>query len=225
MASPRSFKIHSPYELAPGGEPAKSPAKYIYIARNPKDVAVSNFHLMELYSKHSNFTGTWDAFFELFLTGKVYYGSWFDHVLGWWKNRGTYICMCYNYHKLSNVLLSSTIKYNFRSDADNILFIKYEDRKKDPKKSIRLIASFLGYNLEPQVVDSIVEQTNFASMKAKPVEQNAPLGLEMQEGKPPFIRKGIVGDWKKYFTEDQSKRFDEEYAKRMRGTGLDFDSF
>jgi hypothetical protein len=197
MASPRSFKIHSPYELAPGGEPAKSPAKYIYIARNPKDVAVSNFHLMELYYKVTNFTGTWDTFFELFLTGKVYYGSWFDHVLGWWKNR----------------------------DADNILFIKYEDRKKDPKKAIRLIASFLGYNLEPQVVDSIVEQTNFASMKAKPVEKYAPLGLEMQEGKPPFIRKGIVGDWKKYFTEDQSKRFDEEYAKRMRETGLDFDLF
>ena len=75
------------------------------------------------------------------------------------------------------------------------------------------------------MVDSIVEQTNFASMKAKPVEKYAPLGLEMQEGKPPFIRKGIVGDWKKYFTEDQSKRFDEEYAKRMRETGLDFDLF
>ena len=109
------------------------------------------------------------------------------------------------------------------SDASNILFIKYEDRKKDPKKSIRLIASFLGYNLESEVVDSIAEQSTFASMTAKPMENYAPPGCEMQEGKPPYIRKGIVGDWKKYFTEDQSKRFDEEYARRMRGTGLDFD--
>ena len=60
-------------------------------------------------------------------------------------------------------------------------------------------------------------------MKAKPTEHNAPLELEMQEGKPPFIRKRIVGDWKNYFTEAQNKRFDEEYARRMRGTGLDFD--
>ena len=73
------------------------------------------------------------------------------------------------------------------------------------------------------MVESIAQQTTFASMITKPMEHYATPELKSQEGKPPFIRKGIVGDWKNYFTEDQNKRFDEEYARRMRGTGLDFD--
>ena len=32
---PRAFKSHTNYEHMPGGEPAKPPAKYIYVARNP----------------------------------------------------------------------------------------------------------------------------------------------------------------------------------------------
>ena len=122
-----------------------------------------------------------------------------------------------------SILRNPTNPLTLLSDADNILFIKYEDRKKDPKKAIRLIASFLGYNLEPDVVDSKVEQSTFASMMAKPLKNYTTPGLEIQVGKPPFIRKGITGDWRNYFTKDQNKRFDEEYARRMRGTGLDFD--
>ena len=38
-----------------------------------------------------------------------------------------------------------------------------------------------------------------------------------------FMRKGIVGDWKNYFTEDQNKRLNDEFARRMAGTGLDFE--
>ena len=37
------------------------------------------------------------------------------------------------------------------------------------------------------------------------------------------MRKGIVGDWKNYFTEDQNKRLNDEFARRMAGTGLDFE--
>ena len=38
-----------------------------------------------------------------------------------------------------------------------------------------------------------------------------------------FCRNGQAGDWKNYFTEDQNRRIDEEYAKRMSGSGLDFE--
>ena len=44
MPSPRAMKSHINYNMMPGGEPAKSPAKYIYVARNPIDVAVSLFY-------------------------------------------------------------------------------------------------------------------------------------------------------------------------------------
>jgi hypothetical protein len=42
------------------------PCKYIYVARNPKDCAVSLFHHMRAF-KGFEFTGEWDEFFELFM--------------------------------------------------------------------------------------------------------------------------------------------------------------
>lgn len=38
MASPRAFKSHFPYELMPCGLPNKTPGRYIYVIRNPRDV-------------------------------------------------------------------------------------------------------------------------------------------------------------------------------------------
>lgn len=37
------------------------------------------------------------------------------------------------------------------------------------------------------------------------------------------MRKGVVGDWKDYFTILQSQLFDEMYADKMAGTGLTFE--
>lgn len=79
-----------PYHTMPGGEPAKSVAKYIYIARNPKDNAVSTFYFSTKV-KMCEFDGNWDCFFELFMKGEIMFGSWFDHVLGWWKHKGQLI--------------------------------------------------------------------------------------------------------------------------------------
>ena len=112
----------------------------------------------------------------------------------------------------------------FPSDADNILFLKYEDMKKDLPKAIETIASFIGYKLEPQVVDSIAQQCSFQSMKENPACNYSVVPADTRwEDRQPFIRKGVVGDWKSYFTEDQNRRFDELYTKRMSETGLGFE--
>ena len=92
LPSPRAFKSHTNYEHMPGGEPAKSPAKYIYVARNPKDTAVSLYYHTRGF-KDFEFTGNWDVFFEYFISGKAEGGPWFDHVLEWWKHKG--MCLAY----------------------------------------------------------------------------------------------------------------------------------
>ena len=94
--------------------------------------------------------------------------------------------------------------------------------KKDLPKAVESIASFIGYKLEPQVVDSIAQQCAFQSMKENPAANTPPAPQLRKEGSEPFIRKGIVGDWKNYFTEDQNQRFDEQYTEKMSGTGLEF---
>ena len=85
MSSPRGFKSHLPYHMLPGGDPALSQAKYIYVYRNPKDAVVSGYyHTKGLLSQDA----TWDTYFDKFLTERVVFGPILDHVLGWWKNRG-----------------------------------------------------------------------------------------------------------------------------------------
>ena len=37
-----------------------------------------------------------------------------------------------------------------------------------------------------------------------------------------FMRKGIVGDWRNYFTPEQSAQMDEKIALKTAGSGLDF---
>ena len=73
----------------PGRNPAQSPAKYIYVYRNPKDAAVSMFyHVQSLHAKSSII---WDNFYESYcIQGKVPYGHVVDHVVEWWKHRGDY---------------------------------------------------------------------------------------------------------------------------------------
>ena len=44
LTPPRAFKSHMPYDRMPCGPPSSTPSKYIYVARNPKDLATSFYH-------------------------------------------------------------------------------------------------------------------------------------------------------------------------------------
>ena len=195
MPSPRAFKAHMPFEMMPGGLPSTSPAKYIYVARNPKDVCTSLYYYMQNIKLITNFAGTWDDIFELFMADRLYFGSWFDHVLGWWKHR----------------------------DTPNVLFLKYEDMKKDPHGAVNAIAVFIGCDLKPEVVDSITEQTSFEKMRRNDAANYSWRAPILVPNAVPFIRKGVVGDWRNHFTAEQSEKFDTLYAEKMKGSGLELD--
>ena len=85
MSSPRGFKVHLPYQLTPGGDPYQSPAKYIYVYRNPKDALVSNFHFSVKFYPNDI---PWDKYFEMCVSKEQYYGNIFDHVHGWYQHKG-----------------------------------------------------------------------------------------------------------------------------------------
>ena len=79
---PRFIKSHLPYHLIPISENEAKRSKYIYIARNPKDVAVSFYHFVCSFGPSSYFSGTWEFFAKLLVEGKgklqcflVYYSS------------------------------------------------------------------------------------------------------------------------------------------------------
>lgn len=92
-------------------------AKYIYIARNPKDTCVALFHYTVAAEpifrfKQANF----DNFFDLFMRGRVNYNDYFDHIIPYWLHR---------------------------KDC-HVLFCTYENLTLDHKSHIFMLANFVG---------------------------------------------------------------------------------
>ena len=85
MPSPRGFKTHLPYHLCPGGVPGQSPAKYIYVYRNPKDAMVSNYHFSVKFLPEDI---PWSNYYKMMISGDVYFGNIFDHMRGWYTHKG-----------------------------------------------------------------------------------------------------------------------------------------
>ena len=137
LPSPRIFKSHMPYHMAVGGNPLENPCKYIYIARNPKDVVVSYYYFESGKSWSGNYSGPWEHWLKMFIEGRAQRGDWFDHVLSWWKHR----------------------------KAKNILFLKYEDLRMNFDRELEKIANFFNYSLTTEILHKIKEKTSFQNMK------------------------------------------------------------
>ena len=87
------------------------------------------------------------------------------------------------------------------------------------------IAGFLGYDISPTLLATITDGASFQQMKDNPSTNYSwfvSKGIWDAQGTP-FLRKGVVGDWKNFFTKEQSEIVEKEYSKRLSGTGLHFD--
>ena len=102
------------------------------------------------------------------------------------------------------------------------MFISYESLKRDPFKSVNEVAKFLGYNLTEAVATQIVDMTSFDKMKENPSANNNWMNKVRREGEP-FMRKGVIGDWKTLFSEDQSARIDKMVAEKLADIDIVFD--
>lgn len=134
----RIFRSHMPYHMAFGGEPTTNSCKYIYLARNPKDVVASYYQFERGKKWAGQYAGPWSHWLDMFLRGRVQRGHWFSHVLGWWKYK----------------------------DTSNILFLKYEDLIENLERELWKIAAFLRLPLSPDTLNRIVEKTAFQNMKS-----------------------------------------------------------
>jgi hypothetical protein len=189
LPSPRIFKSHMPYRMALAGGPGESPCKFIYIARNPKDVCVSYFYFESGKAWSGRYHGPWEHWLRIFLEGKIQRGDWFEHVLSWWEHR----------------------------DLENLLFLRYEDLKRDFHHQLVRIAGFLGGALSAELVAKIATATSFQQMQQTPFSSHTQIADF--EG---YFRKGEIGSWKERFTVAQSELFDRIYQERTQSTGLDF---
>jgi len=205
LPSPRYTKTHLPEPLLPISLDQVKP-KIIYTARNPKDLCVSYYHYFLLV--HDAKGASFEDFCDLILDDKAPYGSIWQHMLAYWRRRS----------------------------EPNILFLKYEDMKRDLPTVIEKCIVFL--DLKPLTDDQLAQLCEY--LKFKRMQTNSAVNLEAimynrksddgtnvesVENRPAnkFIRKGEVGDWKNYMSDEMSARFDAWIEKRFRGTGLEFE--
>ncbi|XP_078678392.1 sulfotransferase 1B1-like [Branchiostoma floridae x Branchiostoma belcheri] len=93
----------------------------------------------------------------------------------------------------------------------HFLFIKYEDLKKTMFSTVKKIAAFLNKTLSDEEVEFVMKSCSFET----PIEEGKKLAR--------IKRKGVVGDWKNYFTEAQSEAFDTRFEETFEGSGLEFE--
>ncbi|XP_041068081.1 amine sulfotransferase-like [Carcharodon carcharias] len=184
---------HLNYHMAPNCVKNKM-IKIIYVARNPKDVIVSSYH----FHKYSHFLKKpkdFQDFLEQFVEGNVFYGSWFHHIRDWYSHK----------------------------DELNILFVTYEDMKKDLRSVIEKVASFLNKKLDGETLESILEHCTFKYMKENPETNYHEASGLFDADKGSFYRKGITGDWKNHFLVSQNEWFDSIYKEKMADIPVTFD--
>ncbi|XP_056419716.1 amine sulfotransferase-like isoform X2 [Hyla sarda] len=191
--SPRLFSSHLPYYLMPRGLKYRM-GKILYVCRNPKDVMVSYYHFIRMIP-YLKYTIDWETLFEVFLSGRVTGGSWFDHVRGWYTHKEDF----------------------------NILIVTYEEMKKDLRSAVKKICKFMGVNLDEKAIDTVVERATFKNMKHDPLAnyESIPSDL-LDKTKGHFLRKGTVGDWKSIMTVAQSEKVDEIYKEKMGDLPINF---
>ncbi|XP_068161227.1 sulfotransferase 1C2 [Antennarius striatus] len=195
MNPPRLIKTHLPFHLVPPGFLEKN-CKIIYVARNAKDNLVSYFYFdnMNLCQPEP---GPWEGYIHKFMRGELSWGSWYDHVKGYWLEK----------------------------EKRNILYLFYEDLKENPRHEVERIMRFLDLSVSDEVIDKIVENTTFKNMKDNPMTNYSCIPPSVfDQSISPFMRKGEVGDWKNHFTPEQIKIFEEDYEKQMKDVNIPFRS-
>ncbi len=184
---PRFIKTHLPFGMTPW----HPRARYIYVARNPFDCAVSFFHHTRGFPQHYNFAeGTFDEYFECFLAGAVDFGDYFDNLCSWYDHR----------------------------DDDNVLFMTYEGMKRDAPGAVTAIGAFLGIDTagDSPLLEAVLKHSHIDSMRKNPQRWST----RRPTGMPAFIRRGVVGDWANLFSAEHTGCLLGKFRDRTAGTDI-----
>jgi len=191
MPSPRLLKTHLPFSLLPPGLDVT--ARVIYVARNPKDVAVSYYHHNKLLKLHG-YSGDFDKYWSYFENNLLVYSPYWEHIMEGWS----------------------------RKDHSNVLFLFYEDMLNDLPGNIRKIAKFLDKPITDDQLEKLRKHLQIDNFR-KAVTVHKDIGIKgaYNDSAESFIRKGTSGGHKEY-TPELEKRVNDWIENRLSTTDLRF---
>jgi aryl sulfotransferase len=186
LASPRVFKSHMPFN----GLKFCSEARYVYVARDGRDVALSHyalFHLGRIRRLGGMQPLDIDPYFREWLDGRRTQLSYFDHVRSWWAQR----------------------------EAPNVLLMRYADLKADLIGQMARICEFLELEMDLDQLAAHAAHCSFAHMKA-----NAQTLLATHERAIPGAANGMIhlgetGRWKALISAENSALYEARAAAAL----------
>ena len=193
LENPRIFKTHCTYPQTPG----IGTARYILTSRDPRDCCVSFYHhLMDMTDEaREQFDLKAPDSFDSFFEEWLAFAGWYRNVESWWPH--------------------------YRDE--DVLWLRFEDLKRDLKGSIGQILDFLGWSITNDQLNRVLELCSFKWMK-----ENAQRFMHHSEHGVPhfkadgFIRRGQTGDGKALLTAEQEKRVLDLARDRLEPDCLEF---
>lgn len=183
----RYIKTHMPFSLLPPNL-LTSGCKIIYVARNPKDVSVSFYHLNRLMLTQG-YNKDWRTYWEYFSKNLQPWTPYWEHIKEGYEQRNN----------------------------PNVLFMFYEEMTKNVPAVLNKLSSFLDVQLDPDQMEKLVDHLsikNFRNNKSVNFDLLGQVGVCIN-GEEGFIRKGKVGN-SSDFDEELSKKYEEwlEYNRK-----------
>ncbi|CAG9783938.1 unnamed protein product [Diatraea saccharalis] len=191
--SPRFVKTHLPMSLLP--PTLLDTCRIVYVARDPRDVIVSFYHLNRLM-RTQGYVGDLKTFFNFFIKDLHHWTPYFEHLKEAWNLR---------HHP-------------------RMLFLFYEELAKDLPAAVRRVAKFLNKNYSDEEVTRLCDHLsieNFKNNKSVNYDVMKELGISVS-GEQSFIRKGKAGGWRDHFDEEMTLQAEQWIAENLRDTDLRF---
>lgn len=166
-------------------------ARYIAVTRNPKDVCVSGYHFIKSLALGPLMSSV-EHWVDFMLSGD-FDPPWAEHLASYWAVR----------------------------HEPNVLFLTYEEMRRDHAGAVRKIADFMQVELSAAELAAVVEQSSFASMKAAGGRfepgRIVPWGQERS-----MVRRGESGKSSELLTPEQQQRIDAWARAELARLDCDF---
>ena len=176
--------------------PYSPSARFIYVARHPASCFASCVDFVQTnVGGMSPDMSTFESWF--YSKDLMWWGTWTDHVLGWWR---------------------------WSREQNNVLFVYFEDMKRDLPAVVREVAQFLGVaTLTDEEVASVSEKCGFKYMQDHQTsfEMQPPHILQSRGGAKLFVSGSA--DRHKDVPKDVRMRVSGWAARELAGTGFPLD--
>ncbi|XP_055693971.1 sulfotransferase 1 family member D1-like [Lutzomyia longipalpis] len=141
------------------------------------------------YRNIHRFVGTFDDFMEAFLQDKIIFSPFHTHIIDFWRMR----------------------------HEENILFLTYEDMKRDHPSVIEKTAKFLGKSLNEDQILELADHLSFAKFSKNPSVNFEKIlkkidtlyGAERPDEDYNFVRKGVMGGFRGEMSPELIERFNK----------------